>query len=243
MGKRIKTQRRGRGSMKFTAPSHHFKSEASYRNSSHGGQEPDLIEGIIERFIDDPARTTILAGVRWADGRSSEYIAAEGIAVGDTLEQGRNARVRIGNVLPLGVIPEGTAVFNIEMLPSDGGKFVRTSGGTALIVAKKEGKVIVKLPSRAVKLFNGRCLATIGLAAGGGRTEKPMVKAGVAFYAHKARGHRWPIVRGVAMNPVAHPHGGKEHHPGKATTVKRGAPPGQKVGHIAASRTGRRKRS
>merc|ERR1712085_15764 len=81
--------------------------------------------------------------------------------------------------------------------------------------------------------------ATVGIVAGGGRTEKPMLKAGRAFHIYKAKGNRWPVVRGVAMNPVEHPHGGGNHqHIGHPTTTARNAPPGQKVGLIAARRTG-----
>ena len=93
-----------------------------------------------------------------------------------------------------------------------------------------------------MKPFDEKCLATIGVAAGGGRTDKPFVKAGAKFYRERAKGKRWPVVRGVAMNAIAHPHGGSQHHAGKSTTVKRSASPGRKVGHIAAKRTGRKKR-
>jgi large subunit ribosomal protein L8e len=91
-----------------------------------------------------------------------------------------------------------------------------------------------------LQVVSSECRATIGQVAGGGRTEKPMLKAGRAYWAAKAKRNSWPKVRGVAMNPVEHPHGGGNHqHIGHASTVSRWAPPGQKVGLIAARRTGR----
>lgn len=98
----------------------------------------------------------------------------------------------------------------------------------------------IKLPSGAKKIVPSSCRAMIGQVAGGGRTEKPMLKAGNAYHKYRVKRNCWPKVRGVAMNPVEHPHGGGNHqHIGHASTVRRDAPPGQKVGLIAARRTGR----
>ena len=89
--------------------------------------------------------------------------------------------------------------------------------------------------------MQSKCRATIGVLAGGGRKDKPFLKAGKKFHAYRTRGKQYPTVRGVAMNAVAHPHGGGGHqHVGKPYTVKRGASPGRKVGSVAASRTGRK---
>merc|ERR1712113_665077 len=97
-----------------------------------------------------------------------------------------------------------------------------------------------RLPSGMKKEISAFCRGTVGLVAGGGRHNKPMLKAGRAFHKYKAKRNSWPRVRGVAMNPVDHPHGGGNHqHIGHASTVKRDAPAGQKVGLIAARRTGR----
>ncbi|CAL9069718.1 unnamed protein product [Musa banksii] len=98
----------------------------------------------------------------------------------------------------------------------------------------------IKLPSGAKKIVPSNCRAMIGQVAGGGRTEKPLLKAGNAYHKFRVKRNCWPKVRGVAMNPVEHPHGGGNHqHIGHASTVRRDAPPGQKVGLIAARRTGR----
>ncbi|CAL9161745.1 unnamed protein product [Musa hybrid cultivar] len=99
---------------------------------------------------------------------------------------------------------------------------------------------LIKLPSGAKKIVPSNCRAMIGQVAGGGRTEKPLLKAGNAYHKFRVKRNCWPKVRGVAMNPVEHPHGGGNHqHIGHASTVRRDAPPGQKVGLIAARRTGR----
>jgi len=98
----------------------------------------------------------------------------------------------------------------------------------------------IKLPSGSKKIVPSNCRAMVGQVAGGGRTEKPMLKAGNAYHKFRVKRNCWPKVRGVAMNPVEHPHGGGNHqHIGHASTVRRDAPPGQKVGLIAARRTGR----
>lgn len=126
-------------------------------------------------------------------------------------------------------------------MPGDGGKLVRAGGSYATVVSHDAKKTVIQLPSGQFKTLDSSCRATVGVSAGGGRKDKPFVKAGKKFFAFRARGKQYPIVRGVAMNPVAHPHGGGSHqHIGKPSTVKRGAPPGRKVGSIAADRSGRK---
>jgi len=139
-------------------------------------------------------------------------------------------------------MPLGTLVFNIEGTPQDGGKFARASGVTA-IVRNKSGKNIELLfRSKKTKWFNGSCLCTVGMVAGGGRTDKPFLKAGNKYHYIKSKAKKWPIVRGVSMNAVSHPFGGgAKQSPHKPTTISRNAPPGRKVGQIAARRTGYQK--
>ena len=99
----------------------------------------------------------------------------------------------------------------------------------------------MKLPSKKTKIVSGDCRVQLGIISGGGRLEKPLLKAGAAHYKMRARHRIWPKVRGVHMAAYNHPHGGKQHHAGKPTTVSRGASPGSKVGHVGARSTGRRK--
>lgn len=234
MGTKIIQQRRGKGSPSFRAPSHRFLADVKY----------DLpltqTRGQVMGFADDPARSTLLAVVLLEDGRKVFLPAPEGLAKGDEIILRANEPC-VGNVMELGAIPDGTPVFNIEITPGDGGKLARASGACAYVVGHDEetGLVAVRLASKEVRFFDPRCLATIGVACGGGRTEKPFKKAGTLCLVMRARNKYYPRVRGTAMNPYDHPHGGKSF--GKTTAVARGTPPGRKVGHIAARRSGRRK--
>jgi len=236
MGKRLIQQRRGRFNGRYTIPSHRFRGEIKY--SYHIKEN----EGIVEDIIHDPGRTAPLISVRLKDNTLIYNIAPEGIKVGDTIcISGKESSVRVGNVLPLSKIPEGAPVYNIELEPGDGGKLVRAGGTAATIVTHQKKQTVIRLPSGRFKTLNSSCRATIGIVAGGGRKDKPFVKAGKKYHAYRSRGKLYPVVRGVAMNPVAHPHGGGAHqHVGKPSTIKRGAPPGRKVGSIAAKRSGRK---
>ena len=170
------------------------------------------------------------------------FIAAEGTYTGQFVYCGTKAELAIGNVLPVGNMPEGTIVCNVELIVGDRGRFARTSGNYATIISHNRDtrRTRIKLPSGAKKTIPSACRATIGVVAGGGRIDKPLLKAGNAFHKYRAKTNRWPVVRGVAMNPVDHPHGGGNHqHVGHSTCVSRSAPPGKKVGLIAARRTGR----
>merc|ERR1712054_277633 len=125
----------------------------------------------------------------------------------------------------------------------DRGKLARASGNYATVIAHNPDtkKTRVKLPSGSKKVIPSANRAMVGCIAGGGRIDKPILKAGRAFHKYRVKRNSWPKVRGVAMNPVEHPHGGGNHqHIGHPSTSSRQAVPGQKVGMIAARRTGRR---
>ena len=146
MGKPIMTQRRGKGSPSFRAPSHHFYAVSKYRNLNV--KDADMLRGQIVEFVDDPSRSTLLARISFDDDTTAIVPAAEGTMVGDPVQVGIKASLDIGSVLPLSAIPEGYPIFNIEAQPGDGGSFVRASGGVAYIVSKEGYRVQVKLPSR-----------------------------------------------------------------------------------------------
>ncbi|MFX0162387.1 MAG: 50S ribosomal protein L2 [Candidatus Hodarchaeota archaeon] len=243
MGKRILAQRRGRGSPSFRASSHGRKASAKY--IFFGEQETKKpITGEILKFIHDPGRGTPLALIRYENGEKTLIPAIEGTYEGQKIEQGTNAPLNIGNTLPLHMIPEGTPVCNIEIKQGDGGKIVRASGTTATVQTHTPTLTIIQLPSGALKEVSKNARATIGVIAAGGRTEKPFIKAGRKHAWYKSKGAKiYPKVRGVAMSPVSHPHGGGAHqHIGHPSTVSRHSPPGRKVGLIAARRAGRKKR-
>lgn len=235
MGKRIRSQRAGRGT-------------PTYRASSGGKGKVELPpvgeEGLEAKVVDivhDPGRSAPVAKVRYSDGQERLVLAPEGIRVGDKIECGISAAIKSGNTLPLGEIPEGAPVHNIEGSPGKGGEFVRSSGTRAIVMAHDVGQTSIQLPSGEIKSFDPKCRATVGIVAGGGRAEKPFVKAGNKARNMKAKGKVYPHVSGVAMNAVDHPFGsGRGRHAGRPRTVSRMAPPGQKVGLISAKRTGKR---
>jgi large subunit ribosomal protein L2 len=234
MGTRLIQQRRGKGSPTFRAPSHRFAAQARY-DFAQGARRAQVL-----RFIDDASRHALLAEMLADDGKRFYAVAAEGIAAGDEVAL-RSGALGIGNVMELGSLPEGAPVFNVEARPGDGGRMMRASGVCAFVVGRDEetGRVSLQLPSKKVIVLDPRCLATVGMPCGGGRTEKPFVKAGARFHALRARNKYYPRVRGTAMSAYDHPHGGKSF--GARTTLSRSTPPGAKVGLIAASRTGRKR--
>ncbi len=233
------SQRRGKGSPSFKARSTWFKAEVTYR--TYDEKEKGLLRFEVMELVDDPARSALLMRVKYEDGSELMLPAPEGIMVGQVLEEGYNASLGVGSIVPLEKVPEGYPIFNIETEIGDGGSLVRSSGSVAYVVNKLGGRVMVKLPSGKMKDFNPLSRVTIGNVCGGGRTEKPMLKAGVGHYQAIARGHWYPMVRGVKMNAYDHPFGGKQHH-GAVTPKGVGGAPGQHVGSFGSKRTGRRKR-
>jgi len=236
MGRRIQGQRRGRGGSTFRAPSHRYKADLSHKKL----EESDVVAGEVVDIEHDPARSAPVAAVEFEDGDRRLVLAPEGVGVGDELQVGISSEIKPGNTMPLAEIPEGVPVCNVERQPGDGGKFARASGTSADLITHDRDAAVVQLPSGEMKRLSPDCRATIGVVAGGGRTEKPFVKAGNKYHKMKTRGGKWPTVRGVAMNAVDHPFGGGgRQHPGKPKSVSRNAPPGRKVGDISSRRTGR----
>ena len=234
MGKKLRQQRRGKGSNVYTKLPGTFDIRVGY--DGLGSKMGEVVE-----FINHTGHTTPLMRIIYEDMADGYLLAPEGLKIGDKIfiSTGKKS---LGSVVRLGDIPEGTPVFNIESRPGDGGKYVRSSGTAAYISAHIDGKTVVQLPSKAMVNINDDCKAQLGVLAGGGMTDQPIVKAGKAHYMMHAINRTWPVIRGVKSNPVDHPFGGKQHHKGKSSMTSRNAPPGRKVGHIAASRVGRRKR-
>ncbi len=153
----------------------------------------------------DPNRSARIALVEYEDGERRYIIAPLGLKVGDRIANGELAQLRNGDALELRDIPVGTMVHNIEMLPGKGGQLVRAAGVSAQLLAKEGSYATVRMPSGEMRLINDRCMATIGQV---GNTDHANVNLG------KAGRRRWlgwrPTVRGIAMDPGAHPHGGGE---------------------------------
>jgi large subunit ribosomal protein L2 len=200
------------------------------------------INGVIENLVHDPGRGAPLAFVRFENGETCYTITPEGVYKGQQISLGGNAPAEVGNILPLGKIPEGTMVCDLELRPGDGGKMARSSGAYATVVGHTPQGTMIRLPSGRTRYINDRCMATVGVVAGGGRTEKPFLKAGEKFHLMKAKGHKYPRTRGRAMVAAVHPYGSSKRSARKVTTTSHGAPPGQKVGLIAARGAGQKKK-
>lgn len=242
MGKRLIQQRRGRGTPRYRAKSHRSKGIAEYPSLN---LYKNTIGGQVLELIHDPTKSAPLAKVLLENFSEIWVIAPEGLKIGQWIEFGKTALPKDGNVLPLEKIPEGTQIYNIEKTPGDGGKLVRAGGAFAQVISHESrlNLTYLLLPSKKTISINSNSRATIGKVSGSGRKEKPFTKAGNSYYKYKARNKLYPIVRGVAMNPVDHPHGGGGHkHVGHPSSVSRNTPPGRKVGHISPKRTGKKKR-
>lgn len=223
MGKRLRTQRRGRGGSNYRSPSHRHVSDVRLPHQDSG-------TAVIRDLIQAPGRTCPLA-VMTMDGKTVYQLAVEGTRVGQTIAIGSKS-VAAGNITTLAQIPEGTPVHNVESTPGDGGKFVKTAGTSATVVSRGE-KVMVLLPSGQMKELSPACRAVIGVVAGGGRGDKPMAKAGKNVLTLRSRSVANKVTSGVAMNAVDHPHGGGSHpHVGGPNCQKRTASTGQKAGFL-----------
>jgi large subunit ribosomal protein L2 len=234
MGKRIISRRRGSGTGTYRSPSHRHHGPIYH-------PAPTLIgEGTVVAIVPAPGRTAPVAEVTLPGSKPLRILAPAGLATGDTITF-NEGRVDRGAILPLGRIPDGTLVSNLEVKPFDGGRLVRSAGASALVVAHTEKEVTVQLPSGQFKQFLLTCRAQVGAVGGGGRRERPIIKAGKKVWTTRSLA-RAPIkVRGVAMNPVNHPFGGGAHqHVGRPSTVSSGTWPGAKVGRF--SRSVRKKR-
>lgn len=241
MGKRTRAQRYGRGTGPYRAPPNIHIAEAKIPDWPETMSEGQKIVGVVEDIVHDPGRSAPLAIIRvWREGRIERiYLpSVEGLYVGKEIQIGMDAEIDVGNVVPIGRVPEGFYVSNVEKIFGDGGRYARSGGSYAIVRAHdpKRGITEVILPSKRTISIDSRSRCQIGIVAGGGRDELPLVKAGNAYYKWKNKPKKWPRTRGTAMNPVDHRHGGGR----RRRPVKRTAPPGQKVGIIAPKRTGKR---
>ena len=165
----------------------------------------DGVPATVHSIEYDPNRTCRIALLHYHDGEKRYILAAEGVEVGDILQNGQGAEIRPGNAMPLRYIPVGTVVHNIEIRPGGGGKMARSAGASVQLVAKEGDFATLRLPSTEMRRVPIDCRATVGVI---GNSDHELVKIG------KAGRNRWkgkrPQTRGVAMNPVDHPHGGGE---------------------------------
>ncbi len=231
MGKTLIVQARGKGGPRYRIPSHRFVGRVRYFPMG-------MFTGKIVDIVNDPGHYAPVMFVKTNEGKKVLHIAPEGIQVGDFVRYGEYSG--LGSVVDLSKIPAGTKIFGIETFPGSGPKLCRSSGSYATVMATTDGTTSIQFSTGRIKAMSGKCRAMIGIPAGGGRLEKPWVKAGKRSHAMMSRGRLYPRTVGVAMNPVDHPYGGKKKG-AKFKTISRHAPPGRKIGSIAARRTGKRR--
>ncbi len=184
------------------------------------------VPATIERIEYDPNRTAFIALIKYEDGELAYILAPQRIRVGDQVVSGANADIKPGNAMPMQSIPVGTIVHNVEMKPGKGGQLARSAGTYAQIIGKDQGYAQLRLISGELRMVRAECMATIGAVSNPYQQNIKIGKAGRSRWLGKR-----PSVRGVAMNPVDHPHGGGEgrtsggRHPvspwGKPTKGKR----------------------
>jgi len=160
---------------------------------------------IVERLEYDPNRTSFIALIKYKDGEQAYILAPQRIAVGDTVVSGEKVDVKVGNAMPLGAMPVGTIVHNIEMKPGKGGQVARSAGTYAQYLGRDAGYALVRLNSTEVRKIPLTCMATVGAVSNPDHMNEIIGKAGRNVW----KGKR-PHVRGTAMNPIDHPHGGGE---------------------------------
>ncbi|GED44708.1 50S ribosomal protein L2 [Vreelandella aquamarina] len=165
----------------------------------------DGIPATVERLEHDPNRSAHIALLKYADGERRYIIAPKGVSAGDVLESGVNAPIKKGNALPLRNIPLGSTVHGIELKPGKGAQIARSAGTSAQLVAREGNNATLRLRSGEMRKVLAECRATLGEVSNSEHSLRQLGKAG----AKRWRGVR-PTVRGVAMNPVDHPHGGGE---------------------------------
>ncbi|MBH0236525.1 50S ribosomal protein L2 [Methylobrevis albus] len=163
------------------------------------------VPATVERLEYDPNRSAFIALIKYADEELAYILAPQRLAIGDTVIAGQTADVKPGNAMPLASIPVGTIVHNVELKPGKGGQVARSAGTYAQLVGRDQGYAILRLNSGEQRLVQSSCFATIGAVSNPDHSNVSIGKAGRSRWLGKR-----PHVRGVAMNPVDHPHGGGE---------------------------------
>jgi large subunit ribosomal protein L2 len=231
MGKRIIQQARGHGSSTYRVKPTAFVYKIRYPKFLEG-------EGTVLKLLNSSAHSAPLAKI--LHKKEVFYIPAfKGMVEGQKIYF--NNEIKPGNIVALKKIPIKTEVYCIESRPGDGGKFIKAGGNVAIVTRIIGDKILVMLPSKKEKSFNGNCRAIIGQVAGHGRLDKPIIKAGKNHHIKKAKNKLWPRTSAVKMNAIDHPLGSGRGKNIKSKIAKRNAPAGKRVGLIRPRRTGKRK--
>ena len=196
---------KGRNNMgRITSRNHGGGHKQKYRMVDFYRKKIDVL-GSVERIEYDPNRSCHIMLVKFDDGEKFYYLAPEKIKIGDKIQNGPNSEIKVGNALPLKDIPVGIDIHNVELQPGAGGKIARAAGVSVKISGSDGNYSIIKMTSGEVRKINSRCFATIGVLSNPDQKNISIGKAGRSRWLG-----RRPHTRGVAMNPVDHPHGGGE---------------------------------
>ncbi len=232
MGKRIIQQRRGRGTHTYKVRRRAFRFKLQYPKKLSG-------EGTVIKLFNSSAHTSPLAKIKYNAG-TFFMPAFKGMVEGQKVNF-NDKKVEKGNIMKLKNIPLKTQIYNIESRPGNGGIFIKSAGNSAIVNKVVGENVFIVMPSKKEKKLNKNCRAVIGVCAGAGRLDKPVIKAGKKFHIKKAKSKLWPRTSAVKMNAIDHPFGsGRAKNP-KSKIAKRNSPPGRKVGLLRPRRTGKRK--
>ncbi len=232
MGKRIIQQARGKGSLTYRVKKKAFKYKIKYPKVLKG-------EGEVLKLFNSPAHSAPLAKVKYSEGVF--YVPAfKGMIENQKINFDKKDKVNHGDILKIKDIPIKTPVYNIESRPGEGGSFVKSGGNNASINRVIGGYVYVLMPSKKEKKFNPNCRAMVGVIAGSGRLDRPIVKAGKNYHIKKGKSKLWPRTSAVKMNAIDHPFGSGRGKNPKSKISKRNSPPGRKVGLLRPKRTGKK---
>ncbi len=210
--KRLKTilpKKSGRDAQGHISIRHQGGRQKRYYREIDWKRTKDGVVGKIMTIEYDPNRSSQIALVHYADGDKRYILAPVGLKIGATIVSGEQADIKVGNAMPIGSMPVGTMIHNLEIKPGRGAQMIRSAGGVAMILSKEGDTVQIKLPSSEVRLFKAICRATIGQLGNVEWKNRVIGKAGRA----RLMGIR-PTVRGVAQHPGSHPHGGGEGRSG-----------------------------
>jgi large subunit ribosomal protein L2 len=199
----------GRDAQGHVAVRHQGGRQKRYYREIDWKRTKDGVPGKVQTIEYDPNRSSEIALIQYADGERRYILAPVGLKIGGTIISGQQADIKVGNAMPIGSMPVGTMIHNLEIKPGRGAQMIRSAGSVAMILSKEGDTVQIKLPSSEVRLFKGICRATIGQLGNVEWKNRIIGKAGTS----RLMGIR-PTVRGVAQNPSSHPHGGGEGRSG-----------------------------
>ena len=234
MGKRIIQQARGHGSSTYRVRKKAFRYKLQYPPRIEG-------EGKVTKLLNSSGHSAPIAKISYDGGVF--YIPAFNLMVeGQKIEFGKDKKeIQKGNILRLENLPIKTKIYCVESRPGDGGKFIKTGGGSATVIKTIGENVFILMPSKKEKKFNKNCRAIVGIIAGEGRIAKPIVKAGKQHHIKRSKSKLYPRTGALKVNAIDHPFGSGRGKNPKSKIAKRNSAPGQKVGLLRPRRTGKKR--